>query len=141
MTYRTAVNHTGSHSDFWGKLKALVLQGLVNLPNVRKFNATLCDSCPGLYQPENPGSYVCVDGSRPCGLEKRDKVVYEFARGDLDQKMLSAVFDARIGKLLIINVSIDVDQGHRSLKTRDLAGDRPQEHLVACWGFYVRFVF
>lgn len=77
----------------------LCLQILVNLAYVAQSGFPFKCGCPALYEPEGLVLYIIIQ----CGdLQNRDKVVDEFARGDLRQELITTVLDTYVRKLCVI---------------------------------------
>jgi hypothetical protein len=93
-TYSTAVEHGCSNLDLGRKAEAFSLQGAICFVNVAKRGAASSGSGPGLDQIEDPRLDLVVQGS----VEERDQIVHELTRGNLLNKVLSAVLYTRIGE-------------------------------------------
>lgn len=99
QAYRTAVYHAARDGDARGKLEALALQGLVDLPNVSEFVAAFGGGGPGLDELEDLGADLGVDADGADGFEERHQALHELAGGDLGEEMGTAILDAGVGEL------------------------------------------
>lgn len=80
--YRAAVNHAARYRNPGRELVAFSLQRPVYLSDVREVVSPLGRTGPGLYKLEDLGSHFRVDGDGANGLQERDQVVHELARGN-----------------------------------------------------------
>ena len=101
--YRTAVKHAAEDLLARRKLHTLALQRSVSFCYVVELRTALWSDCPKLYQLEDLGSDVVIDFGGTVCSEKRNEIVHEFARRNLENKVVAPIFDASVGELQMVN--------------------------------------